>query len=57
MTQVSPPCFMLSVALQFTEEDDFYVKAIRYRQVAFSFKLSTFGAFTLRLKIMERSES
>ena len=46
MTQVSHPCFILSVALQFTEEDDFYIKAISYRQLAFSFKLSTFGPFT-----------
>ena len=46
MTQVSHPCFILSVVLQFTEEDDFYIKAISYWQLAFSFKLSTFGAFT-----------
>ena len=45
-TQVSHPCFILSVALQFTEGDDFDIKAISNRQLAFSFKLSTFGTFT-----------
>ncbi|MCG8338194.1 MAG: hypothetical protein MJE63_27125, partial [Proteobacteria bacterium] len=34
LTQVSHPCFILSVALQVTGEDDFYIKAIRYRQLA-----------------------